>query len=354
MKKTFLMIFLLLSALAVWQLVPGHFEYKKDQAYLVQNFKVELPENPLLEITQPVKSYLITTGGFCWLMNGAGIANYLEPDIDFDNFVLYGTPTLFMAGRTEAERYGPGLNHIRAFKNLGYAVYLGSTSLQQPPHNVIPDIESENLIYFKNKDQEFLFIKKLLNVGVVPMVFVGGDFLGLAGYNEEGVWLTGPEVAHEKRPKNMLETVIVDELQFMSYDQFYNKWGNYNQFFWFDKTSDRKTITEVYEINKKHALEAPENIKATTGILKNLIAEQSISHIYTHDFDTPSVVALHRYFENENNQELAQKYLEIAAIYDEARESLGPNPPRTASAEFLIQLLAEALPFYEEAASMWP
>ena len=349
-----LIIFFILIFFIIREVVPIQMEYKNNQAYLTQNLKTKLPAEPSKEVKYQVKSYLITTGGFCWLMNGGGIANYLEPDIDFDTFVLYGNPTLFMAGRSEYERYGPGLNHLHAFNNLGYTVYRGSTNTVHPYKNIYPDIQPENFIYFKNAKEELLFIKKLLTAGIIPIVHVKDSFTGMAGYNDKGVWLTGPDVEDKKRPSNFLETVILDEMWFMTYDEFFRNWSGDNQFFWFEKTGTRKTETEIYNENKKNILEASQNIKTTIGILKNLTVYQNISHIYTYDFDTPSAVALYRYFKNKGNEKLAQKYLEIAKIYDKKRESLGPNPPRTASADFLIQFLTELQPLYKDVANMWP
>ncbi len=350
-----IIIFLVLVFFISYSIFPYQLEYKKDQAYLKENFKNELLLRPLSEIKYPVKGYLITTGGFCWLMTQAGIANYLEPDIDFNTFVLYGNPTLFMAGRTEKERYGPALNGRHAFKNLGYTVYHGSTNPTHPPQVVYPDIEPENFIYFKKAEEEFLFIKKLLTAGIIPIVHIEDGFLGLAGYDSKGIWLTNPEsIPEEEKPKNFLETVILDKTWFMSYDEFFKNWSGDNQFFWYKKTNPRKTEAEVYTENKKNALEAAQNIKTTIGILQNLKEHQNISWIYTYDFDTPSAVALYDYFLNKGNTELAQKYLEIAEIYDKERESLGPNLPQTASAQFLIQLLSRLHPYYEEAGNMWP
>lgn len=350
-------IFLILVFFISYLIIPYQLEYKKDQAYLKENFKAELLLKPLSEIKYPVKSYLITTGGFCWLLSQSSIMSYLEPDIDFNTFVLYGNPTLFMAGRTEKERHGPALNGIHSFKNLGYTFYRGSTNPIHPPQVVFPDIEPENFIYFKNKDEEFLLIKKLLAAGIIPIVHIKGSFLPLIGYDDKGIWLGTPEsenIPEEEKPENFLEIVILDKTWSMSYDEFFKNWSGDNQFFWYKKTNPRKTEAEVYKENKKNALKAAQNIKSTIGILQNLKEHQNISWIYTYDFDTPSAVALYDYFLNKGNTELAQKYLEIAEIYDKERESFGPNLPQSAGAQFLIQLLSRLHPYYEEAGKMWP
>ena len=46
--------------------------------------------------------------------------------------------------------------------------------------------------------------------------------------------------------------------------------------------------------------------------------------------------------------------MEIAKFYDEKRELLGSNPPLYANEEFIIQLLTEVLPLYEDAAGGVP
>jgi len=350
-------IFFVIIFFVARQLISMRIEYKKDHAHLAQNFKIEIQGKPLPKIMYPLKSYIITTGGFCWLLSQSSIMSYLEPDIDFNTFVLYGGPTFFMAGRNESERYGPGLNGIHSFKNLGYTFYRGSTDPFHPPRNVFPDIELENFIYFKDADEEFLLAKKLLTAGIIPIVHIKGSFIALIGYDDKGIWLANPEdekIAEEKKPKIFLEVAILDDRWHMTYENFFKDWKNDRQMFWYKKTGKRKTEAEIYKENKKNAQETPQNIETTIGILRNLSKNQSVSQLYTYDFDTPSTVALYDYFLKRGNNKLAQKYLEIAKTYEKARESFGPNPPLYNSTEFLIPFLTKIKPLYKEVASMWP
>ncbi|MBU1130859.1 hypothetical protein KJ840_01885 [Patescibacteria group bacterium] len=348
-----LIVFLALALLAAKGVFKYELEYQKDQAHLAASFKTLLPEQVLDEVKYPVPSYLITTGGFCWLQTGSGIIHYLEPEIDLYEYVLYGQPILFTAGRNSSERYGPGMNNFYAFKNLGYEVYRGSTSPIHPPENVVPGIKFENLIYFKDVDEEFLFAKKLLNAGLIPIVHVNDSFIALAGYNNKGVWLGSPEVSHERFPKDFLGANLIEDTWFLAYEEFIGSWSDNHQMFWFEKTGQPKIEAELYVINKKNAVEAPANIKKTIEYLKNSDNNFNISRGYTYDYDTPSAVALYYYFQEKGNYQLAQKYLEIAKIFDEDREALGPNPPLTLSKEPLIILLEKVLPLYEQAALMW-
>lgn len=82
---------------------------------------------------------------------GAGIANFLEPDIDFDKYILLDNPTLFMAARNKSERYGPGASFIRPFINLGYTPFRGVTTPIHPPQVFFSDFEPQNLSILKTK-----------------------------------------------------------------------------------------------------------------------------------------------------------------------------------------------------------
>lgn len=103
------LIFLFLLLTFASQFLPNEGEYKKDQAHLVEVMKGRLPESPASQVKLPIKGYIIPGAlGWCLVDATAGIANYLEPDIDFDKFILLNNPTLMMAARNKDERYGPG------------------------------------------------------------------------------------------------------------------------------------------------------------------------------------------------------------------------------------------------------
>ena len=93
-------IFLIIVWTISPQFLPNEAEYKKDQAYLAEVMNGKLPETPSPEVKLPVKGYIIAGGaGTCMVDAAAGIANFYEPDIDFDTFIFYANPTLIMAKR---------------------------------------------------------------------------------------------------------------------------------------------------------------------------------------------------------------------------------------------------------------
>ena len=345
-----LMAFLFLILTFLPKLLPQEGEYKKDQAYLNSVMEKLLPKEPLAEIKYPIQGYRIPgIGGFCWLESSSGLMKYLEPDIDFDTFVFYGRPTLMMAKRNIKERWGPGLNQIHAFVQLGYTPFRGSTSPIDLPQSVFPDIPQQNLIYFKTKDEELLFMKKLISAKIIPTISYGKDFSTIVGYNQKGVWIVRSDARQtDKEGRNFMTPAVPFEPFFTTYEEFFKNWRGDYQFFWFIKTGQRKSENEVYRENKKNAQEAPENLKLVIDYLKkggDLLD-------FTFELDIPSAIVLHRYFAKKGNPELARVYLEIAKVYDEQRVSLGIEGKLTR--EFVIKTLEKTLPFYQKASTLWP
>lgn len=334
---------------------PNWPEYKKDQAHLAAAMKTKLPVEPLPEIKYSVKGYRIPgIGGFCWLESSSGLVKYLEPDIDFDKFVFYGRPTLVMAGRDKNERWGPGLNQIHAFSELGYTAFIGSTNPTHFPQNVYPDVDLRNMIYFKIPEEELDLMKKLISASVMPTINYAGDFSTVAGYNKDGLWIVKSDPSQtDKEGTSFMTPPVPFEPIYVTYQDFFKNWKIYHQFFWFEKTGQRKPESEIYAKNKKNAQEAPQNMRAVIDYLEkggNLIH-------YTFELDIPSSVALYRYFTGRGNLELANTYLELAEIYESQRLSLDPNlgpDAKTIGREFIIETLTKALPLYEKAATMWP
>lgn len=328
-------------------------EYRKDQTHLTSSMKTKLPETPLSEVKLPVTSYYLP--GSCMVGSGAGVAQYLEKDLDFDTFIAYGNPTRFMAGRTEMERYGTGFNYLRSFVNLGYTVYRGSPGLPlTPARKVFPDINLQNFITFRDRDEEFIFIKKLLSAQAPVIVGVrrgplglgsGGDFVSLVGYNHEGVWLNAQD-----KGGTLLEFPEVAYPKLIPYQTFFEAWGPKNyEVYWMEKTGNRKTEDEIFQSNKKNALEATANIAESIEYLKT---RQDLS-AFTSEFDTLTNAALSRYLVKKGYTELSNQYSATAKVYEDARTSLGPFAPPP-SVELVTETLIKVKPLTEKAATMWP
>lgn len=335
-------------------ILPNIPEYKKDQAHLAVAMKTGLPEDPLPEIKYPIKGYRIPgVGGFCWLESSSGLIKYLEPDIDFDTFVFYGRPTLVMAGRNNNERWGPGLNQIHAFTEFGYTAFRGSTNPTHLPQSVFPDIDPRNLIYFKTANEELNFIKRLVSAQVIPTIGYAGDFSTIVGYNENGLWIVRSDSTQtDKEGRNFMTYPVPFEPIFATYEELFENWGMDYQFFWYERTSPRKPVSEIYAENKKNAQEAVNNLDDVLNFLK----EGGRLVDFTYEIDIPSSMALYRYFAKSGNADIANIYLQIAEIYDSQRESLGPDSRRNQSdaRKFYIETLSLVQPLLEKAAAMWP
>ncbi len=353
-----LLLFLLFSLFSSLdpQIFFGSFngEYEKDQAYLLTAMKTKLPENPLPEIKYPIKGYRIPgVGGFCWIESSSGLINYLEPDIDFDTFIFYGRPTLVMAGRNKNERWGPGLSQTHAFTELGYTAFRGSTKPSHPAQSVFPDIDPRNLIYFRTSEEELTFMKKLVSAQIIPTIVYDGDFSTVVGYNKDGIWIVKSDPSQTDREgRNFMTYPVPFEPTFVTYTELPAKWDLDHQFFWFEKTGLRKSGSEIYLENKRNAGEAAQNIQTVINFLNkggNLVD-------FTYEIDIPSSMTLYRYFTKRGNIDLANKYLEIAIIYEAQRVSLGKDSRRSEAnaRKFYIESLTKVQPLLEKAALMWP
>ncbi|MBI5222119.1 MAG: hypothetical protein HY980_01315 [Candidatus Magasanikbacteria bacterium] len=335
-------------------ILPNIPEYKKDQAHLTATMKTKFLEEPLSEVKYPIKGYRIPgLGGFCWLESSSGLIKYLEPDVDFDTFIFYGRPTLVMAGRDKNERWGPGLSQTHAFAELGYTAFRGSTNPTHLPQSVFPDIDPRNLIYFKTPEEELAFIKNLVSARIIPTIGYDGDFSTVIGYNKDGLWIVKSDASQtDKEGRNFMTYPVSFEPIFVTYKELFDNWGMDYQFFWFEKTGSRKSIDEVYMENKKNATEAAQNMTMVIEFLKN---GGNLTD-FTYEIDIPSAMTLYRYFTKQGNTDLANKYLEIAKIYEFQRASLGPDSRRSQSEarKFYIETLTKARPLLAEVATMWP
>lgn len=361
-------IFLLLLATFGPRYLPNESEYKKDQTHLVEVMKGRLPENPAPQIKLPIKGYIIPGAlGWCWVDAAAGIANYLDPNIDFDKFILLNNPTLMMAARNKDERYGLGANVMAAFVKLGYTPFRGVTTPIHPPQNVSNSIEPQNFIYFKTKEEELAFMKRLLSANIIPIVTLtrdpfepieGGLFSSLIGYDRNGVWLNVSPPMPEKyaQGKNFMDLPERYEPRFLTYEKLFEFWTPDRQFLWVVKTGNRKEDAEVYAENKKNVQEAPQNMQKTIEFLKGNGDLQQFSAVS----DAPTAMVFYRYFQKKGDLSLANQYLEMAKTYVQFwPESKNTDVFTIFTAaendrQRYIQTLEAVYPYYSKVAVLWP
>lgn len=350
----------LITIFGPWFL-PNESEYKKDQARLAEVMRGKIPETPAPEVKLPVKGYIIAGGaGYCMFDAAAGIANFYEPDIDFDKFIFYANPTRIMAGGDKNERYGPGSSIMRAFINFGYLPFRGATTPIHPPQNIVADFEPQNLIYFKDVKEELLFAKKLLSAGIVPIVGLqrdpfedieGGVFSSLVGYNKDGVWLNTSPQSERYAPGNKyyLDTPIRYEPRFASYDLLMKYWTGERQLLWVVKSKERKSETEIYNENRNNIQEAPITLQKSIEFLEN----KGNLLDFTAASQTPEAAVLYRYFQAKGNLALANQYKELAKTYESLRQSESSGVV-VDDRQKMIGVLTAVYPYISKISSLWP
>lgn len=351
-------IFLFLLMTFGSRYLPNKSEYKKDQAHLLTTMEGRLAETPKPEVKLPVKGYIVPgAAGTCMVDAGAGVANFLEPDIDFDKYILLGNPTLIMAAGNKSERYGPGANFLTPFINLGYTPFRGATTSIHPPQNAANNIEPQNFIYFKTKEEELAFIKRLLSSNIIPIATLtrdpfepieGGLFSSLVGYDRNGIWLnvSGPLTEKYAQGRNFTDLPIRYDPRFLSYEEFFRFWTPDHQFFWVIKTGSRLSDSQIYAVNKKNAQQAPENLQKTITFLKkngNLM-------LFTAASDAPTAVVLHRFFQKQGNLALAEEYLQMAKTYTDILATADLKENR----ETIIKTLEVVYPYFVKVSTLWP
>ena len=361
-------IFLVLLITFGPRYLPNESEYKKDQAHLQAVMAGKLAETPKPEVKLPVRGYIIPGAtGMCMIDAGAGIANFLGPDIDFDKYILLDNPTLITAARNKSERYGPGASFIRPFMNLGYTPFRGVTSPIHPPQYFFSDFEPQNFIYFKTKEEELAFMKKLLSAGIVPVVTLtrdpfepiqGGLFSSLIGYDQNGVWLNVSPPTPEKyaQGRNFMDLPTRYEPRYLTYDKFFEFWTPDHQFLWMVKTGNRKADAEIYTQNKKNAQEASANLQKTIEFLKG----NGDLGLFTAPYDVPAAMVFYRYFQKRGDVALANQYLEMAKTYiqffPKSQDTnifsifTGAENDR----QRYIKTLEAVYPYFAKVAAMWP
>jgi len=306
--------------------------------------KTSLSEIPAESKTLDLNIFY-TSPVVCYLSTRASMANYLE-NISYDKFVWYSRPFEFKYQGKNGEirtGIGGGEQTIEAFHNLGYTVYHGNTAgmfgIASMMRYETPD---DNYIFFKTQKEAFEFVKKLISADVPISIQIMGDvhpdFHLITGYNETHVFIppykdlkTGKYIApiFENPISFTEEPATSKELQVLTKEQFFNIWGStYNFFTWFEKTHEKKTDEEMFEINKQDAIKAAENsIKFAKNPIMGSYTSDGDGAIYT--------MAASRYLKKHGYTELAEKYVEIAMAYKNKKS------------------YSEIAKLYEEAAKLW-
>ncbi len=343
-------IFIVVSFI-VWQLRQKQIDdlrVKQQKEHILSVMKTKLPSTLLPSKTLPLMQYVLPNAT-CYYFAGASIAHYLENDIDFDKFLWYGRPVRFKYDQRFGQlRSGPPAGELvmEAFYNLGYTAYQGNTRGQPMPAILLTHMTgSDNFIYFKTQKEAFDFIKRLVNVDV-PVMLNGapmrgksvGDFGFLAGYDEQYVYVR-PEST--KQPFFYQDPEILTDFMKVPITEFLTIWARTNnEFYWFEKTQNRLSEDQVYQLNKADAFEAYANIQKFIADLPN-----KGSRSYSSDGDgVNSRASAYRYLKKLGYGQLAEKYLQIAYAYNNRQK----NPFGSTGT------YSEIANLEKEAASLWP
>lgn len=295
-------------------------QIKKQEEYILSLMKTKLPQKALPSKTLPLIQYVLPNAT-CYYFAGAALAHYLE-NTNFDEFIWYGRPLRFKYDeRFGSLRTGPPAGDLvmEAFYNLGYTAYQGNTRGQPMPAILMTHMTAnDNFIYFKTQDEAFDFIKRLISADV-PVMLNGapmkgktkGDFGFFAGYDEQNVYIR-PEPT--KGPFFYQEPEVLTEFMKMPTKEFLAIWARSdNEFYWFEKTHERKSAEEIFTLNKNDTKETYQNMQKFIANLPKDFGLRS----YSSDGDgINSRASAYRYLQKLGYNDLAQKYLEIAKIYN--------------------------------------
>jgi hypothetical protein len=364
-KQGFPPIVVFIAGVSIWVVfwpvvgrnIVAQYEQYFRRANNLQEYKQTHLTQPLKDkVNFNLKTYVIP-GGSCKLDNAMGLAAFLEPQVNLNTFIFYSEPTLFVSGRGNCERYGTGGSDIIAFQNLGYRVYRGTTIETVPPCGVYPTIPPEDNFYFQNYEKAFYFLKQLLSNGIVPIVNVsreplglktsGGDFVILSGFSPEGVWLNEPtqELADKqsKQVNDPFGQVLKHGPRLVSYQTFEDAWSG--QFFWHEKVSEPISFQQMFTKNATAAQETPEKIDQIIDFLQTASGTRD----YTSETNIAAYVGLSRTLDEKDHTELAQVYKELALL----EFNFDTDPPGIFHVDDIIRLLSKEKPLFEKAAKLW-
>lgn len=321
-------------------------DFEESYNNVMAEMKDKIPETPEEE-KQLGMTFFVTPYPTCYFDAGASIANYMG-NLSYDEFIWYGRPLNFKYDtRWNSLRTGVGGGELtfESFYNLGYKSYNGRTEKNYPPTPERLHMKaSRNFIFFDTNEEALDFIKRLISADIPVMVNLqignSQDYHIIKGYDKSHIFmppyinLESKQYTHpDKMPLFNQEAFEWQETQVLTYNQFFSlreKTGN--SFYWFVKTTERKTEQEIFDINKKDAEEAYGNVQE---FIKTADFDS-----YTSDEDLIIATAsASRYLTKKGYPELGEKYMEIANTC---------NNMKTQS-----QRYTQIAEIYKEAEEMW-
>ncbi len=311
-----------------------------------------IPETPEEEKQMDI-TFFVTLYPTCYFDAGASIANYME-NLSYDEFIWHGRPINFKYDtRWDSLRTGVGGSELvfESFYNLGYKAYNGKTEKRYP---VLPGRNhmrpSSNFIFFDTNKEAWDFVKRLMSADIPVMVALQGDYHIIKGYNKTHIFIppymnlkTEEYIHPDEMPLFNQEALKWKETQILTYDEFFSLWKKTgDNFYWFVKQQEGKTEQEMFNINKKDAEEAYDNVQK---FIKSADFGSNTSDELFYTSDEELIIATasaSRYLTKQGNTELSEKYMELATICNNIR-SQSQN----------IDKYSQIAEIYKEAAELW-
>ncbi len=322
-------------------------DFEENYGNIMAEMKDIIPEVPEEEKHLDITAF-ITTYPTCYFDAGGSLVNYME-DISYDEFIWYGRPLNFKYDtRWNTLRTGVGGGELtfESFYNLGYKSYVGRTEKNYPPTPERLHMKaSYNFIFFDTNEEALDFIKRLMSADIPVMINLQmgrtGDYHFIKGYNKTHIFIppyvdlkTHENIFPDEMPLFNQEAYEWEETQVLTYEEFFSLWEETgDNFYWFVKNRERKTEQEMFQINKKDAEEAYDNVQK--------FIKSSDFEPYTSDGDLIIATAsASRYLTKQGYTELGKKYMELATMCNEKQNQD-------------INIYSQTAELYKEAAELW-
>ena len=300
-------------------------DFKENYNNIMAEMKDIIPDVPEEE-KQLDMNFFVTVYPTCYFDAGAGLANYME-NLSYDEFIWYGRPLNFKYDtRWGSLRTGVGGGELifESFYNLGYKAYVGRTEKNEFPALKRIHMTPEDFIFFDTKEEALDFVKRLISADIPVMINLQTgetwDYHIIKGYDKTHIFippyvsLETKEYLHpDEMPLFNQEAYEWKETQVLTYEEFFSLWEKTgSNFYWFVKDKERKTEQEIFDINKKDAKDAYDNVQE---FIKTADFDS-----YTSDGDLIIATAsASRYLTKKGYAELGEKYMELATSFNNMR-----------------------------------